>query len=177
VVITIEDEEERPDDKVQVNVKVKVDCWGRVSAGSTKLKVEDTNELELVGLGNKAEIGDKDTEAREILLSSKLHFARPEDTVDFDITWPDNFSFCEGLRRTPLSLTKDTRGESDPTTVTTAPTRDIRPSIAWVTVIVTSWTLFSNKVSFHADEDRFSDTSTIELDGPLTNKSKTHDGL
>jgi hypothetical protein len=164
-----------------------------VSAGRTKLKDEDINELELlalpesmivtvVGLGSREEIGDKDTDAREILPSSTLHVATPEDTDDFEITWPDNFSFWEGFSRTPLSLTKDTRGESDPTTVTIAPTRDTRPSNAWVTAIVTSWTLPSNKVSFHTSEDRFTDTFTKEPDDdrpspPLTDNANRHDGL
>jgi hypothetical protein len=92
VVITIEDEEEWPEERVQLSVKVKVDCWGRVKAGRTKLNDEDIKELApptltgvVVGLGKVVEISDNETSSRERLGSSTLHTANEDDDPDDNI--------------------------------------------------------------------------------------------
>jgi hypothetical protein len=150
-VITIEEEEDKPDDNSQLNVNTNRDCWGRLSGERTKLitvfpfeRLEADTELDQV-----FEISESEPVTSEMLPSSTLHEATPPDR-EGDMISPNSFSFWDGLIRVPTKLSTDTSGDSEGNTRTRTDTLDTRgvkrllPLVSWVdlTVIVTSCTVF-----------------------------------
>jgi hypothetical protein len=142
--MTIEDDDDAPDDKAQPKVNTNLDCWGRVSGGRTTLITILFLEIEFSEPDNHIrffEISDNERSASEIPASSTLHEATPDTDPDCipapGTISPDSFSFWEGLMRAPLKLTIEITGESEGNTRTLTDTLEIRLS-ADFTLIVTS---------------------------------------